>query len=261
MRNCIVLGSARSGTSMVAGILAKSGYHTGDNYLAPRDSNPTGFYEDQAVNRLNDRVLRTVVKEPPGWGVATRIPVARMALRPLLQWAFPRHTVDPALWLARPRETPSMPQSDAAIARELVAMQPFAYKDPRFCHTLPAWLPFLPDGTVRIVVFREPARTVNSIMREMQSERYRRVRFKRADALAVWVAAYRRTLEMRHDGGRWLFLHYDDIVQGIGLRALSDALHAPLDASHIVPSLRRSEAMGPISEAAAAVYRELSAAT
>jgi len=44
MKNCIILGSGRSGTSMVAGTLAKSGYFMGDNLYPARESNPKGFF-------------------------------------------------------------------------------------------------------------------------------------------------------------------------------------------------------------------------
>ena len=47
----------------------------------------------------------------------------------------------------------------------LTSRQPFAFKDPRFSYTLRAWEPHIADA-VRICVFRQPAETANSILRQ-----------------------------------------------------------------------------------------------
>jgi hypothetical protein len=54
MRDCIVLGSGRSGTSMVAGALAKAGYFMGDRLYPARDANPLGFFEAPEINSINE---------------------------------------------------------------------------------------------------------------------------------------------------------------------------------------------------------------
>lgn len=58
MLDCLVLGSGRSGTSLVAGMLDRAGYYTGDNYLVGRLANPRGFFEDSRVNSINDALLK-----------------------------------------------------------------------------------------------------------------------------------------------------------------------------------------------------------
>lgn len=257
MRNCLVLGSGRSGTSMVAGILAKSGYNTGDNFVAPRDTNPSGFFEDSTVAAVNDRILRTVVKPPPAWGAIGRIPVARAVLRP---WVvrMPDRMLDAGLWLATPSRTPSLPDGADATIREMVARQPFAYKDPRFCNTLPAWRPLLPAGTVRIVIFREPQRTANSIVKEMRTKPwYRHVPVDYPRAIAIWTALYTKLLEHRNDGGAWVFVHYDQVLSGEAIPRLERALGVVLDASHRDPALKRSGASGASTNEADRVYAQL----
>src|ERR1043165_10164717 len=61
MKNCLILGSGRSGTSMAAGSLAKAGYFMGENLIAARKSNPKGFFEDVEVNMINEELLGYVV--------------------------------------------------------------------------------------------------------------------------------------------------------------------------------------------------------
>lgn len=254
MRNCLVIGSGRSGTSMVAGILDKSGYNTGDDYLTPRDTNPSGFFEDETVNRVNDRIMRTVVKAPPGWDAVAKVKGGGRVVWPLLS-RLPGYTVDTGLWLASPDREPWLPGDDVETVRKLVAAEPFAYKDPRFVHTLPAWRSHLPDGTVRVVVFREPSRTANSIAREMATHRYRHVHIGYERALRLWKTTYRRVLDLSRDGGRWVFVHFDQVLDGDD--RLDETLEVDLDRSHVDPSLKRAPAEGDVPAGVEATYREL----
>ena len=57
MKNCIILGSGRSGTSMLGGILHNAGYFMGDNLYPPSISNPKGFFENPRINRINELIL------------------------------------------------------------------------------------------------------------------------------------------------------------------------------------------------------------
>ena len=59
MRNVVILGMHRSGTSMVAGALATAGLYAGepDELLADQSDNPHGFWERRDVVSLNDAIL------------------------------------------------------------------------------------------------------------------------------------------------------------------------------------------------------------
>jgi len=57
MKNCLILGSGRSGTSMMGGIMHDSGYFMGDNLYPTRDSNPKGFFENDEINGINEDIL------------------------------------------------------------------------------------------------------------------------------------------------------------------------------------------------------------
>ena len=49
MKDCIVLGSGRSGTSMVAGCLHGANYFMGDDLMPPTAGNPKGIFESYTV--------------------------------------------------------------------------------------------------------------------------------------------------------------------------------------------------------------------
>jgi hypothetical protein len=245
VRNCLVLGSGRSGTSMVAGILAKSGYNTGDDYIDARQSNPAGFFEDRSVNRTNDAILRTT---------------ARARHRLLPSWVSPRRRRKGTWALNLPEPIYRVPPDGAvSTMADLVSRTPFAYKDPRLCYTLPAWQRHLPDGTVKLCVFREPGRTATSIVREFATAPYlARERMTYRHALRVWTAMYRSVLEMCDGDPGWRFVHFDQVVNGVGIDRMEEKLETPLDRSHVDPALKRSaDPGGALPVETAAVYRTL----
>src|SRR4051812_26970362 len=59
--NIFVLGSGRSGTSLLAGLFRRHGLFMGDQPYKARDSNPHGFFEDRSVNDINEALLATHV--------------------------------------------------------------------------------------------------------------------------------------------------------------------------------------------------------
>src|SRR5205823_9948849 len=144
--SCVILGAGRSGTSMVAGALHAAGYHLGDELLPASISNPKGYFEDRAVNALNEDLLLQVAPLKPT-GRAGRLFPFRLDYGH--RWLA---VVEPQ---ARLRAAPEL----ESRMRELVRRRPFCLKDPRFCYTLELWRPALGDAAY-ICVFREPGRTV-----------------------------------------------------------------------------------------------------
>ncbi|MDX1388819.1 MAG: hypothetical protein R3344_06490, partial [Acidobacteriota bacterium] len=65
MRDCIILGSGRSGTSMVAGTLAGAGYFMGEKLWDATPANPKGFFEDQEINAINEDLIAQVLPARP----------------------------------------------------------------------------------------------------------------------------------------------------------------------------------------------------
>lgn len=57
MKTVVILGSGRSGSSLVANMLIKLGVHMGTDFLGPGPSNPLGHFENLRFLNLNERVL------------------------------------------------------------------------------------------------------------------------------------------------------------------------------------------------------------
>src|SRR3546814_7822837 len=55
----IVLGMHRSGTSALAGVLAKLGAQTPKTLMTLQRDNPRGFFESAALAKLHDQLLRS----------------------------------------------------------------------------------------------------------------------------------------------------------------------------------------------------------
>lgn len=233
-RNVIVLGSGRSGTSLVAGTLAQAGWCVGDDPYPGRPANPKGFFETAEINGINEQLLASALGEQRRLG--------RMQLWLAVANAPLEFDVTPAL---RARMT------------KLASRSPFAFKDPRFCYSLPAWRDALGDA-LRVCVFREPAATANSIVRECREAEYLAgVRMDYERALQVWCAMYRSALEQRSDGGEWLFLHYDQLFEAEGVARLERFVGGSVARDFGDRALSRSRADRPVSAEAARLYREL----
>ncbi|MSR48189.1 MAG: glycosyltransferase [Planctomycetes bacterium] len=234
MHNALILGSGRSGTSMVAGSLRRAGYFMGDALYPARDANPLGFFEDPEINGVNEALL------------APHIDLAQGLLK------F-------QLWLATPmrRVTGPMEPAVAARAAKLLSRRPFCFKDPRFSFTLPAWRPALGDARF-VCVFREPAVTAASIVKECATADYLRgVAMDDARAIALWNATYREILDQHSRHGEWLFLHYDQVMEADGLARLGDFLDSPVDRAFPTRELKRSRAYGDVDPRTQQLYEAL----
>lgn len=56
----LITGMHRSGTSLVAGILAEAGFDLGRDLLPANEANPKGYFEDRECVVLNELILRSV---------------------------------------------------------------------------------------------------------------------------------------------------------------------------------------------------------
>jgi len=136
VRNVVILGMHRSGTSMVAGALASAGVYVGaeQELLHDQDDNPNGFWERVDVVALNDEILN---KADASWFKPCRV---------------------------------ASSETDNA-AREIVtglstnkpaATDSWLLKDPRMCITWPHWEDAVADA-VLLYVYREPAAVAISL--------------------------------------------------------------------------------------------------
>ncbi|MGH8161251.1 MAG: hypothetical protein ACRESR_03735 [Gammaproteobacteria bacterium] len=241
MRNCLILGCGRSGTSMLAGTLAGAGYYLGRGQYRARGANPKGFFESLAINAINERIL------------APQVPL-RSRWWPLRTW---RRVFPSERWLARlPLDTSidATPKIRQKIAKQ-VAHTPFAFKDPRFCYTLPAWRPLLPEDTAFLCIFREPGRTAASLLAEGR-HKYPDIQLDPEEVFGIWTAMYTQILDRHRHEGDWLFVHFNQLLDGSAFAALESFLDAPADRDFPDRDLRRSETLAA-PEDALDLYRQL----
>jgi hypothetical protein len=140
---------------------------------------------------------------------------------------------------------------EAAAART-----PFCYKDPRFSYTLPAWRPYLEkSGAVFVCVFRQPGRTVSSMIKDVGERNYlKALPLSPAYMWQVWIQMYDRIVREHRRRGKWLFLHYDQAAGGSGLRRLARLLDAPVDYAFPTPALKRSADLARVPRQARVLY-------
>lgn len=228
MQNLIILGSGRSGTSAVTGLFrSEPGIFLGYEILKPGEGNPTGYFECEVVNTINNVLLRQMT------GVSLLDVVPRW-LVPLVENRLPwTHRDTRSLWLARPKRKLHwrLSYDIAHLITRMTAHQPFCLKDPRFGFTLPLWRPYLPADVRFLVVFRDPAETVASIMRHATAHYGDRpLPVTEEWALDHWKLMYQAILEQRrNDEAAWMFVDFADVLSRKAIPALRAFAHADLD--------------------------------
>ena len=172
----------RSGTSAVAGFLAKAGFYAGEegDMLPAAEDNPKGFFEREDVNALNDSLLAELGgawdKPVPRDVVAQRAPA----------WATDVHKVLAGL------------EAEAAG-------RPLVLKDPRISLVLPAWMPALDSRFVFLLVDRNPVDVAWSVRRRDNRPLY--------VAMALWQLYWAELLDGLA-GKRVLVVRYENFVAG-----------------------------------------------
>lgn len=207
MKKIFVLGSGRSGTSLMMGVLSKLGYYMGDNLYEPRFANPKGFFESPDINSINEFILSRVVPN-----------------RPIIFKRFFKSIPENGhRWLSQLPLSTNVREIEIegveSKIEELVSRECFLYKDPRFSYTLPVWMKFVKKPVLIIVVFRDPIVTVNSILKECSNALYLKDNFKINEkrAFNVWKLMYKHILSYLDEtkginGIKWLFVHYEEIL-------------------------------------------------
>jgi hypothetical protein len=204
MENCLVLGSGRSGTSMLAGTLAKCGYYFGDKLIPPRAANAKGFFESAVINNINEDIL-------------SQTPLKPLALK---QRGYRWVSIAPLnCKLANNKNIKQR-------IKKAIKKKPFCLKDPRFCYTLPVWEAALTDSFKIICIYRHPSRTANSIVKECKMQNIKGMTYDKA--IHIWNSMYKHVLNYKHDS-RWAFFHFDQIVTKSALSELEKFLGTTID--------------------------------
>jgi glycosyltransferase involved in cell wall biosynthesis len=234
MRDIIITGSGRSGTSLAAGIFASSGAFVGGRPHAPNAANPKGFFETHEVGGINEALLAPRLPHTPRLSAGQR-------------------------WLGLPDtegRTPPDPALDVAIER-LTEQRPFCFKDPRFVWTIDAWRSHLVDPVI-LCIFREPAVTAASIVKECASAPYLAdVDMTYERAVEVWSEMMREAIARSERESGWHFVHYDQLLTPEGLDRLSEWTGREIARDFPDTALKRTRCMRSVSADTAGLYRKL----
>jgi hypothetical protein len=215
---------------MVAATFRSSGAFMGDHLIPGTPSNPNGYYEDREINYLNDQLI------------------GRMLGTPFLGWRIRRrffrtvHSVRSAFFLAAPRKlrTLQLTSQEEEKIRWFVQREPFCYKDPRFSVTLPLWRPYLPKSTRFIVVFRDPMRTVESMLRDAREQSDPPLPITPRQGWVCWMRTYARLLALSEGLENWMFVDYNGRFDASTRMRLAEFSEAALDFSQIDPRVSRT---------------------
>ena len=216
----VVLGSGRSGTSLLMQVLAALGMRVSAEMIEARRDNPRGFYEDAPIVRIQADLLRAL-------------------------GAWPFHPL-PGDWLAAPATAAAARDLAAVLEKRLAGDGLWGFKDPRTAAFLPLWRQLFTQLDVApryVLALREPGAVIRSFMTAYQAG---------ADtAEAVWLARTREAL--LHTGAACHIVHYEDwFSRGVAV-AEGLARFAGLDPGTVAslgelvrPELNRSAAPGHV---------------
>ncbi len=172
-----ITGMHRSGTSMIARLLNLCGLYLGpeDRILPPQPDNPAGFWENRDMCILNEAILQ---KLGGGWDF----------LPPEAKSGWERsHDLDALREIAE------------KLIKIFSVQEPWGWKDPRFCFTLPFWQSLLTESKV-VVSLRHPLEVAGSLMK--------RNGLSRAFGLYLWLEYNQCLLDQTKPEQR-LVTHYD----------------------------------------------------
>jgi hypothetical protein len=210
MRNCLIFGSGRCGTSALAGALAHSGVYVGLHPMGPTSQMPLGYWEDRWINAWNNQLLSQVC-DYKGLFIA---PVPLEAGQKMALAKF----------------------SDPVRVQRMFWFTPYALKDPRFAFTYKAWKPLLVQPNVCIVLFRNPSDFVDSALR-LRSDHS--IIASQRDALeTMWENSYQHVLA--NDDGTFCYIEHEEIINGNAKSYLERLLGYPIKWSFIEPKLCHS---------------------
>lgn len=236
MKNCLIMGFGRSGTSLMGGILHQAGYYMGEDLYPPRNSNPKGFFENALINGINERLL-----SPYGFTGQNKIDI------PKGKRYSPYSPGTGHRWLSYIPEDIIIDRMDELSEKEIrsaTSVSGYAYKDPRFNYTLGIWNQFLEKDTIFICMFRQPDIVVESVITECANAEYLSEFFINRDiAFNLWLNSYRHLLNILTPTlfKNTLFIHYEQLLLGEASVRLSEKLGVNISSDFVEPKLNRSK--------------------
>jgi len=170
----------RSGTSALSGILQLLGFDLGRDLMGPNEFNPSGYWENQQVVRLNERVLSHL---GTSWSDVFMLPyrLDRTNLCEIFE-----------------------AEAKALLQKAFSGKRPWVLKDPRLSMLIDFWLPYLKERDVSFIhVVRHPVEVANSLAR--------RDGFPRERSLLLWFLQ-NLNAEFFTRGLNRCFINYEDYI-------------------------------------------------
>ena len=252
MRNCLIMGFGRSGTSLMGGILHQAGYFMGEDLYHPRHSNPKGFFECAFINGINERILQPY----DYYFTKKNYPDLGKPFSPFCPGEGHR-------WISYIESDTEVTSTDPLVLEKIqqaVAIQGYAYKDPRFNYTLNVWLHYLQDDVVLICMFRNPADTIMSVLNECASAQYLSdFAINPQIAEQLWINSYTQLLgKMNQNSSRqFIVIHYHQLLTGSVLEKISDLIQTKIDVRFADETLNRTQSDFKVSNETKVIYSEL----
>lgn len=231
-RNALIVGPPRTGTSLAASIFADAGYHLGEidepRYREGDDHNPFGYFEaDAAIERSVEVLHRTGFSHHNTWTSGAISPESAEAIRDL----------EPT-------------DEHRAFVRRYREHEPWVWKDPRLCYTLPYWWKLMDaDRTAVLLVTRDTDDVYRSFRRKEwcgPGEEERRDTIERIERHRAAAERAVATLGAPHE--RVEYSDYSDDLPDVA-RRLGETFRIDLTADDIPfrPELDHSDLRGRIS--------------
>ena len=220
---------------MTAALFRDTGVSYGDEIMSSSISNPYGYYECFKINKLNNRIIKEILRKS--------VPLPNKLYKLVKPFRPPVHTDGRASMLAVPRRVPNidLPQKDTEELNYFASRPDFCYKDPRFAITLPFWQQYLPNDTRYIVAFRNPKRTVDSMIRNSQDIYKPPLPVDERWGFKVWRDYYDRILNKFSNPQNWLFVHDEFLFNGTAIPAIEKFTETKVNTDQINPDIRRSK--------------------
>jgi hypothetical protein len=225
--NAIVLGMHRSGTSAATRVISLLGISLcrPQDLLRSHDGNASGHWEPAPLVSANDSLLRAVSAR---W------------------WCPP----DNAAQVAALADEPDRVSEARTQLASYFPVEPWVWKDPRLCLTLPYWRRVMPRVPAVIWMLRNPVEIAESLLSRDRIarrfalaiwERYMTLSAEAVDGLAVWMTTY---AELVDDPVEWA-REAAAFLEGAGMSATLprdlSVIRAFINTGHMVTSLRDDE--------------------
>lgn len=204
----LIVGMHRSGTSMLAHIITKLGYNIGKCPLRPARCNPEGFFENEAIKRFDDKLLKCM---GTSWSDTS--------------------SIDPD-FLERMASGDFLFEFFTMLEYQFKGQTKRLVKDPRLCRLIPFWTAAFGSLGIKNSRCLLPIRHPFNVARSLQ----KRDKFVISHGLLLWIqnvlAAERGTRALRR-----MVTIYDDVLSGKSSSSLAGFLG--MDQSFLDSSIKQ----------------------